>query len=53
MTNAMGQILINTRSIVEIPVQPTFYEATRSIRDFSPAVRECYFKDEGRRALNK
>ncbi|XP_054744359.1 sodium channel protein Nach [Anastrepha obliqua] len=53
MTNTLGEILVNPRSIMQIPVQPTFYEAPRSISSFSPAVRECYFKDEGQQLLNR
>ncbi|XP_054083092.1 sodium channel protein Nach [Zeugodacus cucurbitae] len=53
MTNTLGEILVNPKSIVEIPIQPTFYDASGSIRNFSPQLRNCYFEDEGQRVLNK
>lgn len=53
MTNTMGEILVNPRTLVEIAIQPSFYEASHAIRNFSPELRHCYFKDEGERLLNK
>ncbi|XP_050321343.1 sodium channel protein Nach [Bactrocera neohumeralis] len=53
MTNTLGEILVNRRTLVEIAIQPTFYEASDAIRNFRPELRQCYFKDEGERLLNK
>ncbi|XP_073824108.1 pickpocket 18 [Musca autumnalis] len=49
----IGHILVDYYSIVEIPIQPEFYDSSDSIRQFKPTVRNCYFPDEGQKVLNR
>ncbi|XP_059221725.1 pickpocket protein 28 [Stomoxys calcitrans] len=49
----IGEILVNYYSIVEIPIQPEFYDSTDNVRQFDPQVRNCYFPDEGQKLLNR
>ncbi|XP_075150393.1 pickpocket 18 [Haematobia irritans] len=49
----IGEILVNYYSIVEIPIQPEFYDSSESVRQFSPDVRKCYFPEEGQMLLNR
>ncbi|XP_019895070.1 pickpocket protein 11 [Musca domestica] len=49
----IGHILVDYYSIVEIPIQPEFYDSNERIRQFKPSVRNCYFPDEGQKVLNR
>ncbi|XP_032584504.1 sodium channel protein Nach isoform X1 [Drosophila mojavensis] len=52
-SNKHGEILVDHNTIVEIPVQPKFFDSSAAVRDVTPTVRRCYFPEEGRKLLNQ
>ncbi|XP_068140957.1 sodium channel protein Nach [Drosophila tropicalis] len=52
-STALGEILVDHNTIVEIPIQPKFFDASESLRHISPKTRYCYYPEEGRHVLNQ
>ncbi|EDW78097.2 uncharacterized protein Dwil_GK24820, partial [Drosophila willistoni] len=52
-STALGEILVDHNTIVEIPIQPKFFDASESLRHISPQTRYCYYPEEGRHLLNQ
>lgn len=52
-SNKHGEILVDYNTIVEIPVQPKFFDSSAAVRGVTPKVRRCYFPEEGRKLLNQ
>ncbi|XP_062138956.1 pickpocket protein 11-like [Drosophila sulfurigaster albostrigata] len=40
-------------TIVEIPIQPKFFDSSAAVRGVTPETRRCYFSEEGKRILNQ
>ncbi|KAH8274078.1 hypothetical protein KR044_009920, partial [Drosophila immigrans] len=52
-SNTNGGILVDHETIVEIPIQPKFFDSTVAVRGVSPETRRCYFTEEGKKLLNQ
>ncbi|KAH8376537.1 hypothetical protein KR093_000048, partial [Drosophila rubida] len=52
-SNTNGGILVDHETIVEIPIQPKFFDSTAAVRGVTPEIRRCYFPEEGRKLLNQ
>ncbi|XP_034473935.1 sodium channel protein Nach [Drosophila innubila] len=52
-SNTNGGILVDHNTIVEVPIQPTFFDSSEAVRGVTNQTRRCYFPEEGRRLLNQ
>lgn len=52
-SNKHGEILVDHNTIVEVPIQPKFFDSSAAVRGVTPKVRRCYFPEEGRKLLNQ
>ncbi|XP_034666270.1 sodium channel protein Nach [Drosophila subobscura] len=52
-STTLGEILVDHNTIVEIPIQPTFFSSSEGVRNVPPQARRCYFPEEGRKLLNQ
>ncbi|XP_062120719.1 sodium channel protein Nach [Drosophila sulfurigaster albostrigata] len=52
-SNTNGAILVDHETIVEIPIQPKFFDSSAAVRGVTPETRRCYFSEEGKRILNQ
>ncbi|XP_017152396.1 sodium channel protein Nach isoform X3 [Drosophila miranda] len=52
-STTLGEILVDHNTIVEIPIQPTFFSSSEGVRTVSPEARRCYFPEEGRKLINQ
>ncbi|KAH8412477.1 hypothetical protein KR009_002484 [Drosophila setifemur] len=53
LSTTLGEILVDHNTIVEIPIQPSFFSSTEDVRSVVPHKRRCYFPEEGRQLLNQ
>ncbi|EDV94098.1 GH25070 [Drosophila grimshawi] len=52
-SNNNGEILVDHNTIVEVPIQPKFFDSSEAVRGVTPQIRRCYFPEEGTRLLNQ
>lgn len=52
-SNTNGEILVDHNTIVEIPIQPTFFDSSSAVQGVTPQTRRCYFPEEGKKLLNQ
>ncbi|XP_016976874.1 sodium channel protein Nach [Drosophila rhopaloa] len=52
-STTLGEVLVNHNSIVEIPIQPMFFNSAKDVYGVSPKIRRCYYPEEGSRLLNQ
>ncbi|XP_033149961.1 sodium channel protein Nach [Drosophila busckii] len=52
-SNVHGEILVDHETIVEIPIQPKFFDSSVTVQGVSPMIRRCYFAKEGKKLLNQ
>jgi len=50
-SNTNGGILVDHNTIVEVPIQPSFFDSSEAVRGVTSQKRRCYFPEEGRRLL--
>ncbi|XP_030555165.1 sodium channel protein Nach [Drosophila novamexicana] len=52
-SNKHGELLVDHNTIVEVPIQPKFFDSSNAVRGVTPQIRRCYFPEEGRQLLNQ
>ncbi|KAH8298155.1 hypothetical protein KR018_009390 [Drosophila ironensis] len=52
-STTLGEVLVDHNTIVEIPIQPTFFTTGEEVRSVEPQKRGCYYPEEGRQLLNQ
>lgn len=52
-SNTNGEILVDHNTIVEIPIQPFFFDSSLAVEGVAPQTRRCYFPEEGKKLLNQ
>ncbi|XP_070065112.1 pickpocket protein 11 isoform X2 [Drosophila virilis] len=52
-SNKHGELLVDHNTIVEVPIQPKFFDSSNAVRGVTPQTRRCYFPEEGRQLLNQ